>query len=170
MEKLKFSNEVFEAGAGKIYDLLIRISMPALALGVAVIAVINAGLLTQTADYPDALKYLFLLVIVLYVVPMLFVFPTAWMLRSWKTRDLRDNYVLAGNKAVEYHKIVDKSSAHATENVYVATQIKKVEEGPRKVTVIGNIVEKGSGVKSSELVIPKAFENMELIRRAARYR
>ena len=170
MEKLRFSNEVFEKGAGRIFELLIRISMPAMIVGVAIIAVINAGLLTQTAGLPDAVKLLFMLVIVIYVVPCLFIFPTAWMLRSWKTRDLKDTYVMAGKKSIEYHKIVDKTSAMTRENVYVATQIKKVEETDRKYTVIGNIVEQGSGVRSSELVIPKAYENMELIKRAARYR
>ena len=170
MEKLRFSYDVFEKGAGRLYELLIKISMPAMIVGVAVIAVINGGLLTQAAGYPDALKILFLLVIVIYVTPCLFIFPTAWMLRSWKTRTLRDSYVLAGKKSVEYHKIVDKTIKETTENVYVATQIKKVEEDARKYTVIGNIVEKGSGVRSTELVIPKAYENMDLIKRAARYR
>ena len=41
MEKLRFSDEVFEKGAGRIYELLVRISMPALVVGVLVIAVIN---------------------------------------------------------------------------------------------------------------------------------
>ena len=170
MEKLRFSYDVFEKGAGRIYALLIRISMPAMVVGVAIIAVINAGLLTQAAGYPDALKMLFLILIIIYVVPCLFIFPVVWMLRSWKTRTLRDSYVMAGKKSVEYHKIVDKTVREMKENVYVATQIKKVEEDDRKYTVIGNIVEKGSGVKSAELVIPKAYENMELIKRAARYR
>jgi len=170
MEKLRFSDEVYEKGAGRIYELLIRISMPALVVGVLVIAVINGGFLTQTAGLPDAVKMLFLILIVIYVVPSLFVFPTAWMLRSWKTRDLRDSYVMAGKKSVEYHKIADKTVKETTENVYIATQIKKVEETDRKYTVIGNILEKNSGVRSTELVIPKAYENMELIKRAARYR
>ena len=170
MEKLRFSDEVFEKGAGRIYELLIRISMPALVVGVAIIAVINGGLLTQTAGLPDAVKILFMILIVIYVVPSLFIFPTAWMLRSWKTRDLRDSYVLAGKKSIEYHKIVDKTVKETTENVYIATQIKKVEETDRKYTVIGSILEKNSGVRSTELVIQKAYENMELIKRAARYR
>ena len=73
MEKLRFSDEVFEKGAGRIYELLIRISMPALVVGVAVIAVINGGLLTQTAGLPDAVKILFMILIVIYVVPSLFI-------------------------------------------------------------------------------------------------
>ena len=170
MEKLRFSDEVFEKGAGRIYELLIRISMPALVVGVLVIAVINGGLLTQTAGLPDAVKMLFLILIVIYVVPSLFIFPTVWMLRSWKTRDLRDSYVLAGKKSIEYHKIVDKTVKETTENVYIATQIKKVEETKTKYIIHGNILEKYTGNQSGELVIPKAFDNMELIKRAARYR
>ena len=145
MEKLRFSDSVFEAGAGRIYEILIKISAPALFAGILVIAVINTGMMTQVSTYPEWMKVILLGIIMVYVVPGLFIFPTVWMLRSWKTRDLRDSYVMAG-------------------------QIKKVEEGPRKYTIIGNIVEKGSGVKSAELEIPKAYENMDLIKRAARYR
>ena len=170
MEKLRFSDSVFEVGAGRIYEILIKISAPALFAGILVIAVINTGMMTQVSTYPEWMKVILLGIIMVYVVPGLFIFPTVWMLRSWKTRDLRDSYVMAGKKSVEYHKIVEKTAKEMKENVYVATQIKKVEEGPRKYTIIGNIVEKGSGVKSAELEIPKAYENMDLIKRAARYR
>ena len=77
---------------------------------------------------------------------------------------------MAGKKSVEYHKISDQTISSKAENVYVATQIKKVEETKTKYIIRGNILEKYSGNQSGELVIPKAFDNMELIKRAARYR
>ena len=124
MEKLKFSFDVFYGGAGRIYQILINCSMPAMVFGVLEIAIINTGGMTQFASYPTWLKTLFLLVNVCYVVPSLFVFPTAWMLRSFKGK-----YIVKGN----------------------------IQE-----TTTGNV--------SSELVIPKAFDRMDLIERAARYR
>ena len=170
MEKLRFSNEVFEAGTGRIYELLIKITFPAMLAGILLIALINTGLLARIAGAPEWAKTLFILLIVVYVVPGLFVLPTVWMLRSWKIRDMRESYILAGKKSIEYHKASGRMTGVGAEKVYTVTQIKKVEEDPRKLTVIGNVLEKGSGVTSSQLVIPKAFENMDLIRRAARYR
>lgn len=170
MERLNYNTEVFDEGVGKIYWLLNRIAMPAMVIGVLMIAVINTGGMTGFASAPDWVKILFMLVIALYVVPSLFIFPTSWMLRSWKTSSLRDNYVMAGKRSVEYHKISDKVGGSMKENVYVATQIKKVEETKRKYIIKGNILEKSTGNVSGELEIPKAFDNMELIKRAARYR
>lgn len=170
MEKLKFSFDVFYGGAGRIYQILINCSMPAMVFGVLEIAIINTGGMTQFASYPTWLKTLFLLVNVCYVVPSLFVFPTAWMLRSFKKSSLKNCYVLAGKKSVEYHKITDTTPGEMKENVYKATQIKKVEETKGKYIVKGNIQETTTGNVSSELVIPKAFDRMDLIERAARYR
>ena len=56
------------------------------------------------------------------------------------------------------------------ENVYKATQIKKVEDAGRKYILKGNIKEQATGIVSDELVIPKAYKNMDSIARAARYR
>ena len=169
MEKLLFNHEVFDKGAGKIYQMLVNISMPAMVFGVLEIILINSGGMTQFATYPEWVKWLFMLITVLYVVPCLFIFPTAWMFRSWKKSSLKDNYVRAGRKSVEYHKVEDILK-DPRENVYVATQIKKVEETRGKYIIKGNIQEQATGNRSDELVIPKAFDNMELIKRAARYR
>ena len=144
--------------------------MPSMIMGVLLMMTINSGLFTGFANLPDYVKILFLAVIVLYVIPGIFVFPTAWMLRSWKTRSLKNCYLMAGKKMVEYHKISDQTISSKGENVYVATQIKKVEETKTKYIIHGNVLEKYTGNQSGELVIPKAFDNMELIKRAARYR
>jgi hypothetical protein len=170
MEKLSYNYEVFEAGAGRIYTILSRASMPALILGVALMMTINSGMFTGFADQPDFVKVLFMAVIVLYIIPGIFVFPTTWMLRSWKTRSLKNCYIMAGKKSVEYHKISDQTISSKAENVYVATQIKKVEETKRKYIIYGNVLEKATGHQSGELEIPKAFDKMETIKRAARYR
>ena len=170
MEKLSYNYEVFDSGAGKYYTILSRASMPALILGVLLMMSINSGMFTGFANLPDYVKILFMVLIIVYIVPGIFVFPTAWMLRSWKTRSLKNCYVMAGKKSVEYHKISDQTISSKAENVYVATQIKKVEEKKSKYIIHGNVVEKSTGHQSGELVIPKAFDNMELIKRAARYR
>ena len=170
MEKLSYNYEVFDSGAGKYYTILSRASMPALILGVVLMMSINSGLFTGFANLPEFVKVLFLVLVIVYIVPGIFVFPTTWMLRSWKTRSLKNCYVMAGKKSVEYHKISDQTISSKGENVYVATQIKKVEETKTKYIIHGNILEKYSGTQSGELVIPKAFDNMELIKRAARYR
>ncbi len=170
MEKLNFSNDVFESGAGRIYSILMKISLPSLIIGVLLMGAINSGLFTGYENLAKPVKVLFMAVVVLYVVPGFFVFPTTWMLRSWKTRSLKNCYVMAGRKSVEYHKILDQAVGSQMENVYVATQIKKIDETKTKYIIKGNILEKSSGKQSGEVEIPKAFENMELIMRAARYR
>lgn len=170
MEKLPYSYDVFESGAGRIHSILVKASLPSLILGVLLMGVINSGLFTGFAGLPGFVKILFMALIVLYVVPGLFVFPTAWMLRSWKSRSLKNCYVLAGKRSVEYHRISDQTISSKAENVYIATQIKKVEETKSKYIIKGSIIETATGHTSSELEIPKAFENMELIGRAARYK
>ena len=170
MEKLPYSYDVFESGAARIYSILIKVSLPSLIVGVLLMGTINSGLFTGFANLPNIVKILFMAVVVLYVVPGLFVFPTAWMLRSWKTRSLKNCYVMAGRRSVEYHKISDQTVSSKAENVYVATQIKKVEETKSKYIIYGNVQERWTGNLSGQLEIPKAFENMELIKRAARYR
>lgn len=170
MEKLVFDYEVFEKGAGRIYQILIYCTLPAMFIGVAMVAIINSGGMTQFAQYPDWVKMIFMLVIAVYVVPSLFILPTVWMLRSWKTSTLKESYVLAGKKSVEYHKIVEKTATGMKKNIYVATQIKKVEDTGRKYIIKGNIKEQATGNTSSELVIPKAYAGMEKIARSARYR
>ena len=121
MEKLSYNYEVFEAGAGRIYTILSRASMPALILGVLLMMTINSGMFTGFANLPEFVKVLFLAVVVLYIIPGIFVFPTAWMLRSWKSRSLKNCYVMAGKKSVEYHKISDQTISSKAENIYVAT-------------------------------------------------
>ncbi len=169
MEKLEFSQLVFEKGAGKIYYTLNTISMPAMVFGVLEVALINSGGLARFADYPDWVKILFLAITVVYVIPSLFIFPTAWMLRSWRKSDLEGNYILVGSKSLEYHKLAN-TLGDRRENIYAATQIKKVEETKTKMIIKGNIVEKSTGNKSDELEIPIAFANMERIKKLARYR
>ena len=169
MEKLVFDYEVFEKGAGRIYQILIYCTLPAMFIGVAMVAIINSGGMTKFGEYPDWVKLIFMLIIAVYVVPSLFILPTVWMLRSWKTSTLKESYVLTGRKSVEYHKIVEKTAAGMKENIYVATQIKKVEDAGRKYIVKGNIKEQATGIASNEVVIPKAYTNMDSMKRAARY-
>ena len=96
MEKLVFDYDVFEKGAGRIYQILIYCTLPALFLGVAMIAIINSGGMTHFGDYPDWVKMIFMLIVAIYVVPSLFILPTVWMLRSWKTSALKESYICGG--------------------------------------------------------------------------
>ena len=169
MEKFGFNQLVFEKGAGKIFYTLNTFSMPAMVFGVLEIALINSGGLTQFADYPDWVKIMFLMITVVYVIPSLFIFPTAWMLRSWRKSALQNNYILIGSKSLEYHMLAN-TLGDMRENIYVATQIKKVEETRNNMIIKGNIVEKATGNKSDELKIPIAFDGMDKIKRLARYR
>lgn len=170
MEKLLFSNMIFEEGAGRTYRILINYSLPALIFGAMEIAVLNTSFGSNLDNYPVWLEWLFLLVTICYVIPGIFIMPTAWFLRSGKTRLLRESCVMVSAKSVEYHKVVSKSTSGARESVYVCTQIRKVEERKKDYLVIGRVQEKNSGNQYSELSIPKAFKDMEKIRRAARYR
>jgi hypothetical protein len=169
MEKFGFSQLVFEKGAGKIYYTLNAASMPAMVFGVMEIALINSGGMKQFADYPNWVKIMFLMITVIYVIPCLFIFPTTWMLRSWRKSALQNNYILVGRKSLEYHMLAN-TLGDMRENNYVATQIKKVEETKTKMIIKGNIVEKSTGNTSDELKIPIAFDGMDRIKRLARYR
>lgn len=170
MERLQYDNHVFEEGAGRTYRKFINYSLPALLLGAAEIGLLNSGVMSNLGDYPVVLQWIFMLITVIYVIPGIFIMPTAWFLRSGKTRLLRESYILAGSRYIEFHKVVSKSTAGIRENVYVCTQIKKVEEEKKCYVVTGHVTEKNTGNESSELEIPKAFSDMDKIEKAARYK
>ena len=60
MEKLPYSYDVFESGAGRIHSILVKASLPSLILGVLLMGVINSGLFTGFAGLPGFVKILFI--------------------------------------------------------------------------------------------------------------
>ncbi len=168
MKRLLFSNDVFEDNAGKNYRKAMNYSMPALFLAALEIAFINSG---HTIDsMPTILMWLVIIVTVVYIIPGMFTFPTAWFMRAGKTRLYRESFLEIEGKRVIYHKCTKINMAKPYEVVYEITQIKKVEESRKKYVIHGQVKETNTGNISDTIDIPHAFEDMDQISMKARYR
>ena len=88
MRTLVFDNSVYEDGAGWIYNKIMSWTLPGLILATLEIALINTGILRVDSVPPVLLKLIGLLTVI-YVIPSIFAFPTAWFLSYGKTRLLK---------------------------------------------------------------------------------
>ena len=167
MEKLVFDAGVFEEGPGRNYRKVMNIALPGLFVGAVLIAVINAGLFTGEIRGP--LQYVYLLAAV-YAVAGIFAFPTAWFLRSGKTRLLKESWLEVGRKEIVYHRAVAMTVGRPRFEEWHVTGIRRGEEQPKQYVIHGSAVERTSGRKTDSLLIPRAFADMERMVQAARYK
>ena len=168
MEKLLFDHEVFDAGAGKIYQMLINIAMPAMVFGVLEIALINSGLLKTEGIPPIALKLIGVLTIV-YIIPSIFAFPTAWFLSYGKIRLYKSGSIDLYKKKIVYHQVVSITMATPKIIDWSVTQLRRVEKKRGYYVLHGTVTNETSGGSGSQLKIPAVFEDMHLISERARY-
>lgn len=169
MRTLGFDNNVYDAGNGWIFRKISAITMPGLILAVLEIALINTGILNVSAVPPLVLRLIGLVTMV-YVIPSVFAFPTAWFLSSGRTRLYRESSIDLYRKKLVYHKAVSMTMGKPRYTVYSVTQLRTVEVKRGYYILHGTVVNETAGGTGGELTIPVAFENMELIREMARYR
>lgn len=167
MEKLLFDAGVFEDGPGKIYRKIMNVSLPGLLVAAVLIALINAGILERGTNAGLRLLYT---VAAIYAVISIFLFPTAWFLRSGKTRLLKESYVEIGKKEILYHRAVAMILGTPRYEEWQVTGIRRIEEQPKCYVIHGTAREKNSGRQTDSLQIPRAFADMERMVQAARYK
>ena len=103
MRTLSFDGSVFDEGNGWIYRRIMNWTLPGLLLGAALIALINAGVL-QGENVPAIVPRLFALLSVVYIIPSVFAFPTAWFLSTGRTRLYKNSTIDLYKKKIVYHK------------------------------------------------------------------
>jgi hypothetical protein len=67
-------------------------TLPGLLLGAVMIALINAGVF-QAGNVPSIVPRLVALISVIYIIPSVFAFPTAWFLSTGRTRLLKNSTI-----------------------------------------------------------------------------
>ena len=144
-------------------------TLPGLLLGAALIALINAGVL-QGENVPAIVPRLFALLAVVYIIPSVFAFPTAWFLSTGRTRLYKNSTIDLYKKKIVYHKAEKLVMSKPRYNVYSVTQLRSVDVKRGYYVLHGSVTNETSGGSSSELKIPVAFDNMQLILEKARYR
>ena len=144
-------------------------TLPGLLLGAALIALINAGVL-QGENVPAIVPRLAALFAVVYVIPSVFAFPTAWFLSTGRTRLYKNSTIDLYKKKIVYHKAEKLVMSKPRYNVYSVTQLRSVDVKRGYYVLHGSVTNETSGGSSSELKIPVAFDNMQLILEKARYR
>jgi hypothetical protein len=144
-------------------------TLPGLLLGAALIALINAGVL-QGENVPAIVPRLFALLSVVYIIPSVFAFPTAWFLSTGRTRLYKNSTIDLYKKKIVYHKAEKLVMSKPRYNVYSVTQLRSVDVKRGYYVLHGSVTNETSGGSSSELKIPVAFDNMQLILEKARYR
>ena len=169
MRTLSFDGSVFDEGNGWIYRRIMNWTLPGLLLGAALIALINAGVL-QGENVPAIVPRLFALLSVVYIIPSVFAFPTAWFLSTGRTRLYKNSTIDLYKKKIVYHKAEKLVMSKPRYNVYSVTQLRSVDVKRGYYVLHGSVTNETSGGSSNELKIPVAFDNMQLILEKARYR
>ena len=144
-------------------------TLPGLFLGAVLIALINAGAL-QAGNVPAIVPRLAALFAVVYVIPSVFAFPTAWFLSTGRTRLYKNSTIDLYKKKIVYHKAEKLVMSKPRYNVYSVTQLRSVDVKRGYYILHGSVTNETSGGSSNELKIPVAFDNMQLILEKARYR
>ena len=101
-------------------------TLPGLLLGAALIALINAGVL-QGENVPAIVPRLFALLSVVYIIPSVFAFPTAWFLSTGRTRLYKNSTIDLYKKKIVYHKAEKLVMSKPRYNVYSVTQLRSVD-------------------------------------------
>ena len=141
MRTLTYDGAVFDEGNGWIYRKIMNWTLPGLFLAAVEIGVINAGLLQAQGV------------------------PSFGRSRLYKFSKI-DLY----KKKIVYHKVESLIMSKPRYNVYSVTQLRKVEKKRGYYILHGAVTNDTNGGSSSELKIPVAFENMNLIAEMARYK
>lgn len=169
MRTLGFDESVYNAGNGWVFRRIMNVTLPGLILAALEVALINTGLLQMEGIPSPVLKLIGVLTVV-YIIPSVFAFPTAWFLSSGRTRLYRASSIEVYKKKLVYHKAAAMTMATPRFVVYSVTQLRKVETKRGVWTLHGTVVNETSGGTTGSLEIPVAFEDMHLIREMARYR
>ena len=169
MRTLSFDGSVFDDGNGWIYRRIMNWTLPGLFLGAVLIALINAGAL-QAGNVPAIVPRLAALFAVVYVIPSVFAFPTAWFLSTGRTRLYKNSTIDLYKKKIVYHKAEKLVMSKPRYNVYSVTQLRSVDVKRGYYILHGSVTNETSGGSSNELKIPVAFDNMQLILEKERYR
>ena len=169
MQTLKYDSDVFDEGNGWIYRKAMAVTIPGLLLAALEMGLINAGVLSESRVPAPVLK-LILVITVIYVIPSVFAFPTAWFLSFGKTRLHRESWIELYKKKIVYHKAVSMTMGKPRFTVFSVTQLRKVEAKRGEYILYGSVTNETQGGSGGELKIPVAFENMQAIRDMARYR
>ena len=108
--------------------------------------------------------------LLIYIIPSVFVFPTAWFLSTGRTRLYKNSTIDLYKKKIVYHKAEKLVMSKPRYNVYSVTQLRSVDVKRGYYILHGSVTNETSGGSSGELKIPVAFDNMQLILEKARYR
>lgn len=169
MRTLTYDGAVFDEGNGWIYRKIMNWTLPGLFLATVEIGVIKAGLL-QAQGVPSFMLKLLGVLTVVYVIPSVFAFPTCWFLSTGRSRLYKFSKIDLYKKKIVYHKVESLIMSKPRYNVYSVTQLRKVEKKRGYYILHGAVTNDTNGGSSSELKIPVAFENMNLIAEMARYK
>ena len=169
MRTLNFDENVYSEGNGRFFRKIMSLSVPGLILAAFEIAMINTGMLSAERVPSLVLKLIGLLTVV-YVLPSVFAFPTAWFLSSGRTRLYKNARIELYKKKIVYHRVLSLTMSKPRYAVYSVTQLRKVDARRGFYILYGAVTNETDGGNESELRIPVAFENMNLIREMARYR
>ncbi len=168
MRTLSFDGAVFDEGNGWVYRKIMNWTLPGLLLGAVMIALINAGLF-QAGNVPEIVPKLVSLLAVIYIIPSVFAFPTAWFLSTGRTRLYKNSTIDVYKKKIVYHKAEKLVLSKPRYNVYSVTQLRSVDVKRGYYILHGSVTNETSGGTGSELKIPVAFDNMHFILEKARY-
>ncbi len=165
---LAFDGHVYDEGAGWIYGKLISVTIWGLVLAALALAVINAGF--DLTKLPPFVYYLFLIAVVAFGIPSVFIFSTAFFLKQGQVRLLKESFVEVYDRKIVYNRCRRLTGVTPTFQKLLIEEIRAVEVTRRWFELTAKVLDEDTGVRTESVKIPVAFKDMEKVRQMARYR
>ena len=159
---LMFDRDVYDDHAGLIYSRLMSVTIWGLILSALVLGFINSGI-ADISKWDTFGKVLFYAVVVLFGIPSIFIFPTAFFLKQGKIRLYKESFIEIYGDRIIYQKVPRITGNNITYEPMVVTGIKSVEPGTYSYLITGDVLNGNTGRKYDSVRIPNAFEDMDAL-------
>ncbi len=161
---LKFDRNIYDDKAGWIYGKLMSVTIWGLIVSAFALGLLRGGIIDMTV-WPAAARILFYIVLFLFGIPSIFIFPTAFFLTQGKVRLYKESFIEIYRDKLIYQKVPRITLNTVSYEPMIVTGIQNVEEGRSAYTIRGEVLNGNTGKKTDVLQIPNAFAGMEEIGR-----
>lgn len=166
---LTFDRNIYDDNAGWIYSKLMSVTIWGLILSALALGLLRSSIIDVTA-WPAAGRILFYIVLILFGIPSVFIFPTAFFLTQGKVRLYKESFIEIYRDKLIYQKVPRITLNTVSYEPMIVTNIHDVEAGRSAYTITGDVLNGNTGRKADSIKIPNAFESMEEIEKLARFR
>lgn len=165
---LAFDGAVYDNGAGWLYGKIITVTVWGLVLSALALALINGGF--DLTKLPPFAYYLFLIAVVAFGIPSVFVFATTFFIKQGQIRLLKESFLEVYDRKIVYNRCKRLTGVTPVFQKLLIEDIKAVQVTRKNFELTASVLDEDTGARSDSVKIPVAFRDMEKVREKARYR